>query len=462
MESSLASLLAREGPLSAPEAARLLGVDPITIKRQAADAGAGVLIVGRGKNTRYALPQPTITGAAQWPLFWVADDGAVTEFALLSHLQPDVLHGYGSGTGLGINVTTARDLPWFMTPLKLRGYLGRASRGRLSAVTADWDAQPERWSLAQQLFAAQSAVLDHAGAILLGEAAVQAWQTAQQAPPQLDDTSTLATRYDGLADAATEGRVAGSSADGEQPKFSNRLIDSSGRVREVLVKFSPPRGTSFGERWNDLLHAEAIACDVLRDHGLATPESRIVVSSKRTYFESTRIDRVSGTATASGGRRHLLPLASVHAAFVAGAPQSWPSTIARLAAQKRIAYDALATTQTLYAFGQLIGNTDMHFGNLGVIVDSPTTIAKGRMTLAPCYDMLPMRFAPGPHSDIEFTAFSNELSAALPPAIAATARALANAFWQRVSRADVVSDGWRRFAEGRSRLVLLLRSRYRP
>ena len=449
METSLATLLAREGPLSAPDAARLLGVDPITVKRHAAAVGAGILVVGRGKNTRYASPAPSITGAAQWPLFWVADDGVVTEFAIASHLQPDVLHSYGSG----INVSIARDLPWFMTPLKLRGYLGRASRSRLGAVTADWDAQPERWSLAQQLFAAQSAALEHAGAMLLGEAAVQAWQVAQQTPPLTDDADALASVYDGLAAEATQGRVAGSSADGEQPKFSTRLIDASGRVRDVLVKFSPPRGTPFGERWNDLLHAEAIACDVLREHGLATPESRIVMSSKRTYFESTRIDRVSGLRASSAGRRHLLPLASVHAAFVAGAPQSWPNTIARLAAQKRIASDALATTQTLYAFGQLIGNTDMHFGNLGVIVDSPQAIAKGRMTLAPCYDMLPMRFAPGPHSDIEFTAFSNELSAALPPATAATARALANAFWQRVSRADTVSERWRRFAEVRSRLV---------
>lgn len=447
METPLATLLARD-PLSAPDAARLLGVDPITVKRQAAAVGAGIVVVGRGKNTRYARPAPSITGAAQWPLFWVADDGVVTEFALASHLQPDVLHSYGSG----INVSIARDLLWFMTPLKLRGFLGRASRSRLGAVTADWDAQPERWSLAQQLFAAQSAALDHAGAILLGEAAVSAWQLVGQTPPVPDRVSTLARIYDGLAEAAIEGRVAGSSADGEQPKFSTRVIDAGGTIREVLVKFTPSRGTPFGERWNDLLHAEAIACDVLREHGFSTPESRIVTSGKRTYFESTRIDRVSGVQAASRGRRHLLPLASVHAAFVAGAPQSWPNTVARLVAQKRIAFDALASTQTLYAFGQLIGNTDMHFGNLGVIVDSPTAIAKGRMTLAPCYDMLPMRFAPAPHGDLYLTPFSNELSATLPITVTQTARALAQDFWRRLAREDAASEAWRRFAAERGRL----------
>jgi hypothetical protein len=51
-----------------------------------------------------------------------------------------------------------------------------------------------------------------------------------------------------LAAAATAGRVAGSSADGEQPKFSTLIHDAAGAVRHVLVKFSPPRGTPFGER----------------------------------------------------------------------------------------------------------------------------------------------------------------------------------------------------------------------
>ncbi|MGL5003206.1 MAG: HipA domain-containing protein, partial [Casimicrobium sp.] len=259
--------------------------------------------------------------------------------------------------------------------------------------------------------------------------------------PYPDNEATLAKVYDQLAHDAMSGRVTGSSADGEQPKFSTRVVDTKGDVREVLVKFSPPRGTPFGERWNDLLHAEAIATDVLRDHGFAVPITRIIRSEKRTYFESARIDRIGAT-----GRQHLLPLYAVHAAFNPGAQQHWASSIAQLAAQKRIAYDAVATTQTLYAFGQLIGNTDMHFGNLGVVVESPQEIAKGRFTLAPCYDMLPMRFAPGAHSDLEYAAFNVELSAALPDAIAKIARTMASEFWKRASRDQSVSIALRSFA----------------
>jgi hypothetical protein len=440
MKLAITDLLASDGPLSAPDAARRLGVDPMTIARQARASASRVLSLGRGKNTRYAVPEIVATGAAQWPLYWIDENGRVTEFATASIVKPQTVHVYGSG----INDASRGEVPWFLLPLKLRGYLGRAARFRLGAVVQSWDSHPERWTLAQHIFAMQSSALEHAGAILMGDDAVSAWQAAQQQAPYADSPDALAKTYDALAHDAMSGRVAGSCADGEQPKFSTRIVDAKGNVREVLVKFSPQRGTPFGERWNDLLHAETIAADVLRDHGFAVPNTRIIRSEKRTYFESARIDRIGAT-----GRRHLLPLHAVHAAFLLGAQQHWASSIAQLAAQKRIAYDAVATTQTLYAFGQLIGNTDMHFGNLGVIVESPQEIAKGRFTLAPCYDMLPMRFAPGAHSDLEYTAFGVELNAALPEGVAGIARAMAKEFWRRVSDETQVSASWREFAVSR-------------
>jgi HipA-like C-terminal domain len=437
MANPLHPMLEIEGPLSAPEAARRLGVEPLTVARHARAAGGSIVILGRGKSTRYALPETAITGASQLPLYWISEDGAVTEFATVSFVKPQALHVYGSG----INAEARKAFPWFLAPLALRGYIGRASRSRLGAVANHWDTQPERWTLAQQIFSAQSAAIDHAGAILLGDEAVIAWQKSLLYAPQNDSPETLESVYDTLADEAVEGRIAGSSADGEQPKFSTRVVNDNGETREVLVKFSPPRGTPFGERWNDLLHAEGIAATVLHDHGFAVPYTRIIKSTKRTYLESARIDRIGAS-----GRRHLLPLHAIHAAFLPGTQQHWANTVARLAAQKRIAQEAVTTTQTLYAFGQLIGNTDMHFGNLGVIAASPEAIAKGRFTLAPCYDMLPMRFAPGAHSDLEYTAFATELNAALPEAVSKMARELAHEFWRRIAGSFAVSDAWRAYA----------------
>jgi hypothetical protein len=45
----------------------------------------------------------------------------------------------------------------------------------------------------------------------------------------------------------------------------------------------------------------------------------------------------------------------------------------------------------LDAFGELIGNTDRHFGNLSFFVGEAGALS---LRLAPVYDMLPMVFAP--------------------------------------------------------------------
>lgn len=432
----LPAALEKLGPASADTLARHLGVSTITISRYVKSAGAAVVTLGRGQHTLYALPLFAYSERAQWPLFWVSEAGEVSEFATATLLKPGALHLYRAP----LSLLNASDLGWPLFPLHLRGYLGRAQRARLGAVAQAWDGQPERWSVAQRVFAAQSSALDHAGAVLFGEGALSAWQEACARSPQVE------ADYDSLAAEASAGRIAGSSADGEQPKFSTRVADAHGEVRDVLVKFSPPRGTSFGERWNDLLRAEAHAAAVLAAVGFAVPHTRIV-GGARTYLESARIDRVGRY-----GRRHLLPLAAVHGAFVPGNPQSWPATVKSLVLQKRLPLDALLTTQTLYAFGQLIGNTDMHFGNLGVIAASPEQLAQGKFSLAPVYDMLPMRFAPSPHSDGHFgyTAFTPELSLALPEAVRTQAHALARHFWLRCANDAHSSVAWRAFAAERA------------
>jgi HipA-like C-terminal domain len=436
----LINLLERDGEQTAVDAAMRLRVTGSTITRAVKALGAEVITLGRGQHTRYARPLYAYSDRAQWPLFWVSATGELSEFAVASQVQPGAIHVYGSG----LNVRSGVDLSWALTPLNLRGFLGRAQRQQLGAVATNWDAKTEQWSVAQRVFSAQSATLDHAGAIIFGEDALRMWQQASSASAVPDDIATLAAHYDSLADGANEGRVAGSSADGEQPKFSTRVTDANDNIRHVLVKFSPPRGTPFGERWNDLLRAEAHAATTLANAGFDVPHTRIVSSKKRMYLESARIDR-----TGARGRRHLLPLLSVHGAFIAGAQQHWPDTVRRLIAQKRLPISALETTQTLFAFGQLIGNTDMHFGNLGVIAKTPQQLARGQFDLAPVYDMLPMRFAPNAHDDFGYTDFTPTLSAALSEIALSNAKALASTFWDRCAQDRDVSEGWRVFSSRR-------------
>ena len=60
-----------------------------------------------------------------------------------------------------------------------------------------------------------------------------------------------------------------------------------------------------------------------------------------------------------------------------------------LAKQKVITPDAADTSELLWAFGSLIGNSDMHNGNLSFISEHGRPYG-----LAPAYDMTPMAFAP--------------------------------------------------------------------
>ncbi|WP_309578258.1 HipA domain-containing protein [Scandinavium hiltneri] len=68
---------------------------------------------------------------------------------------------------------------------------------------------------------------------------------------------------------------------------------------------------------------------------------------------------------------------------------SWPVLVNELVKQGCVHSDAAIGTARLWAFGMLIGNTDMHHGNLSFIS------GHGRpYRLAPAYDILPMGFAP--------------------------------------------------------------------
>ena len=261
------------------------------------------------------------------------------------------------------------------------------------------------------------------GAVILGE--------------HLKTTAGATLPSDGLEDAyerlsrdVATSLPAGSSAGGEQAKFLAHLGDD----RHVLVKFSPPRGTPFGDRWTDLLHAEALALQVLEQVGFAVARSRVVTGPVRSFLESERFDRKIG-----GGRLHVVALDAVHDAFVPGPRQHWAASCEALADQRRLSReDAERVRQQLF-FGRLIGNTDMHFGNLGLWVDD---LARGRFRLAPVYDMLPMRYRPDAGTGLlDLTPFEPDVLA-----LGSVARSWAKGFWERVSADPSFSPDFRALA----------------
>ena len=97
-----------------------------------------------------------------------------------------------------------------------------------------------------------------------------------------------------------------------------------------------------------------------------------------------RFDRV-GTL----GRKAVISLAALDAEFAGLANQPWPVITKSLAKQGFITPDAAEVAEILWAFGALIGNSDMHHGNLSFLSEHGRPYA-----LAPAYDMTPMSFAP--------------------------------------------------------------------
>ena len=150
----------------------------------------------------------------------------------------------------------------------------------------------------------------------------------------------------------------GSSAGGEQPKFP--VINEQGE--HLLVKFSPPRGTPFGERWSDLLCAEVLAGEVLQRHGHEAARSEIIQTSTRTYLLSRRFDRIG-----ANGRRHVVSVGAAHMGFIKSAYTDWASTCEALVRQDRLSAQDALRAHDLLQFGRLIGNTDMHWGNAALM-----------------------------------------------------------------------------------------------
>ena len=414
----LRAALAARGVASSAQLQAALGKSQPTVSRRLAALGPELVVVGRGRRTGYALPRSILGAAGRQALYWVGQDGRIERWGSLSFLAGDRIHVQAPG----VSLLAQGALPWCLAPLRGEGFLGRLLAQRLAAQGLDRD--PARWPLEHVLFAALHAS-DAPGALILGE-------------PR--DVPAPVGSYDRLADDLANSLPAGSSAGGEQAKFLTRRADGAA----VVVKFSPPRGTPFGERWHDLLHAEALALDVLGALGVAVATARVVETPRRSYLESLRFDRIGAT-----GRRHAIPLWAAHEAFVPGPKQHWAATCEVLAAQRRLPPEAAAQVQALHHFGRLIGNSDMHFGNLSLWVE-PGDVAAGRFSLAPVYDMLPMRWRPDAATGaLDLLPFTPETIDLQSPA-----RAVAEVFWRRAATHMSLGKGFRALARTMTERVI--------
>lgn len=437
----VAALAARGGLARAADLMAALGISQATLSRRVRDAGETVLALGRGRATRYALARAVRGGASRFPVYRVGPDGRVSR-----HGELLTLHGGRCLLRMAEGGELLHDgLPWFIEDMRPQGFLGRlfARQAAPLGVPAD----PREWTGDDALLALSQRGEDCVGNLILGEGSLARYLDRAARPP----VTITEQDYPALAAATLAGEMPGSSAGGEQPKFACAVAGQA-PPRHLIVKFSPPVASGgAARRWADLLVCECLALATLRGGGWPAAASRLVEAGGRLLLEVERFDRTAR------GRIGIVSGAAVEAEFVGGAT-TWSRLGVALAAAGRLSQTDAESLAALELFGGMIGNSDMHLGNVSFFTE-------GRFALAPCYDMLPMRYAPVGRGEVlpdiaapAIPAFSHETRN-----LWLAAADLAGAFWRGVKpdarlggRFDAIADAaLSALAEAKARCELL-------
>lgn len=387
------------GPQGASYLIDLLGISQPTLSRVLRSMDSEIIRFGAARSIQYALKDRQ-RSHLDMPIYRVNPQGQIEALGQLTAVHPQ---------GFVMQQTDGRrhysqGLPWWLLDMRPQGYQARAWAAR-HASGLQLPSRLEDWSDSQALEARLLHGHDHdcVGHLLLGDKARQRF--VSQPEWEAIETAHKAKHYVALAAEASQGAQGSALVGGDQPKFTAYAQTASG-PRHVIVKFSEAHAGAVAERWRDLLLAEHLALRTLAQHGVAAALSRCLDANGQRFLEVQRFDRVGDL-----GRRGLVSLAALAAEFVGAAQSGWPAITRQLARGKYIAPEAADQAALLWVFGSLIGNTDMHGGNLSFLTD------KGRpYQLAAAYDMTPMALAPRTGGSLPESIPSLHLRADVAPA----------------------------------------------
>jgi len=436
--------LQAEGPLSAQSLAQSLKVNRLTVQRGLRQLDSQVVKLGITRRTRYALRRQLIGRGSDFRVNRINLSGnQAHEWAMLTALyggwrltwsvRPEWADRVHDHAGF------CDGFPFFLTDLRPQGYLGRAAARQLPGGVG-WPLDPRTWNDDQTLSYLVQYGNDLPGNLAIGDHA------SSGALVGFSSQAVLYTerekRFPEMAAKADAGATAGSSVEGEQPKFTTWLYDpNSKRYEAVIVKFTDRLDTPSGRRWADLMVAEQIALSLLKSSSASdaeAPSTEIQDFGERRFYQISRFDRVG-----QYGRRGVVSLRALHdAGFTGPDTNDWVVAAQGLHAGGWLSASDLDVVRLRHAFGQLIGNTDMHFGNLACFLDNGLPFR-----LTPTYDMLPMLWAPRPGSAEPDPIFSPAPPLPGDQVIWSQAANLAIEFWQRVAQSPQVSNSFHLHAE---------------
>ena len=362
-------------PLPSRKLRQLLGdLSPATLSRLMKQVGTRIVSFGQARARTYARPRDLRGIGHQLPVYQIDTEGN-------AHLTGTLwsLHGGYWWVGEGWAARHYPSIPWFIYDQKPDGFVGRALAQRF-AVELELSERLTSWQEEDILIALSKRGEDTVGDLIVGEESLSRYMTASRLQP----AACTPDDYPELANKVMAGDTVGSSAGGEQPKFT-ALTEIGGAPTRVLVKFSPLLSTPYGQRWSDLLVCEHIALTIIRDMGIISALSRIHQIDNRTFLEVVRFDRAGLL-----GRTPVNSLSVVDAEFI-GVGNNWTAAAQKLLSGKMLSPADAANISKLDLFGSLIANTDRHHGNISLI---PVNEGRTNFKLAPIYDMLPMFYRP--------------------------------------------------------------------
>jgi hypothetical protein len=420
------------GPATSTQIQAATGMSQAGVSRRIRAMGNRIIRVQIGRSPHYMMTRDAFGGGDCIPLWCVDPQGNNTA---IGNLRPLVHGGFFLQPLPGLPPVLLGDagnglfpsLPYFLYDLAPQGFIGRQVAATM-AEQANFPGDPKLWTVDHIGQFLVSNGDDLPGNLKLGS---QAHLRIRRKPvPYAPDD------YPTLADNAMEGEVPGSSAGGEQPKFTAYSGELSSHV---IVKFSPRGTDAVATRWRDLLVTEHHAAEALHAVNFPASETRLIEHGGRLFLESKRFDR-----TGEYGRLSMISLQSADAEF-SGTGHGWHHAMKQLYERKLVSWQHLYDTAVLWFFGRLIHNTDMHHGNLSLGIDGDV------FRLLPVYDMCSMGFAPkgGEVSafnflcpELEELTFVNRDTADEIKGIAA---GMARDFWNRVSRDPRISAEFRAF-----------------
>ena len=454
--SELLTYLRANGPTPSKQLVEQFGISRATLSRRINSLGDAIVTIGKGRATQLAARHADTTGSI--PLYYVSRQGQTERAGELTALQdgsntqwfldyepfmkPLCRGGFESGLFPG--------WPWFLEDLRPSGFLGRAF-GKRMAELLQIDKNAEQWNDLELVNSLALHGNDLHGNFIIGDS--MALKFFHDKMIRISDgyyRNTSPYTYPASAyEALAKGEKFGSSAGGEQPKFTTLVCDKpEQQPRAVIVKFSPKLDTPVGRRWADLLRAEHIASEILQEANFGAAKTRVFELENRVFLESERFDRIG-----SCGRRGLVSLRSFDGAHLGLQGKGWDTCARKMHTDKWISPTDRDNMIALHCFGELIANTDMHFGNLSFFIPEN----QGSFTLAPVYDMLPMFFRPTESGEVIERIFEPELPK--PENRPDWLRMYLHAidYWQRITRETAISRDFKKIA---SKVIVSLQRIY--